>query len=475
MARENQGLQIALIIFVMLTIVLGVTTFVGFNKYGEALKNAKDNSETATNEMRRANNLNTECGELKKIIGFAPSTSLVDVQNQYKTDMDKYQGALPDEAARFYRPALEQVWATLGRKTDSLHDAEQALAEFTVKYEKREGIKDKQFENYVASMKKAGEEVKILETGFAGERFKIIADEEKLARAADQARKDAQAATEKAEQQVALARKTAQLVNQQLDEAAGKLAKFSNQTMDMPAGSISWVNQHSGTVWINLGRADSLQRQVTFSVYSADTTDLSKAAKKGSIEVTQIQGDHMAEARVVDDKISDPIQPGDKIFTPLWSPGEQTHFALAGIMNIDGDGRNALQTIRDLITMNGGVVDCELDGAKRTGEMTFKTNFLVVGDEPKQAELVQPFSRMIGDAERLHIRKMPLTELRQRMGYKKQTTLQQFGSAGAPGAGTSQTPGAAPKTSAAAGKAGGDAAGKRRRPPPAEPKEDAGN
>ncbi len=32
-ARENQGLQIALIIFVMLTIVLSVTTYIFFDNY----------------------------------------------------------------------------------------------------------------------------------------------------------------------------------------------------------------------------------------------------------------------------------------------------------------------------------------------------------------------------------------------------------------------------------------------------------
>jgi hypothetical protein len=32
-ARENQGLQIALIVFVMLTIILSVTTFIFYNNY----------------------------------------------------------------------------------------------------------------------------------------------------------------------------------------------------------------------------------------------------------------------------------------------------------------------------------------------------------------------------------------------------------------------------------------------------------
>ena len=41
---------------------------------------------------------------------------------------------------------------------------------------------------------------------------------------------------------------------------------------------------------------------------------------------------------------------GDKVFTPLWSPGQQNHFALTGIMNLDGDGRNQLSVVRGLIT-----------------------------------------------------------------------------------------------------------------------------
>ena len=40
MARENQGLQIALIVFVMLTILLGVTTYLGFRQYDDAATNA---------------------------------------------------------------------------------------------------------------------------------------------------------------------------------------------------------------------------------------------------------------------------------------------------------------------------------------------------------------------------------------------------------------------------------------------------
>ena len=55
-------------------------------------------------------------------------------------------------------------------------------------------------------------------------------------------------------------------------------------------------------MWINVGAADAIRRQVTFNVYDADEHDANRAVKKGSIEVTRLMGDHMAEARVTQDR-----------------------------------------------------------------------------------------------------------------------------------------------------------------------------
>ena len=35
-------------------------------------------------------------------------------------------------------------------------------------------------------------------------------------------------------------------------------------------GKVTWVNQRSRTVWINLGSDDGLRRQTSFSVFSSD-------------------------------------------------------------------------------------------------------------------------------------------------------------------------------------------------------------
>jgi hypothetical protein len=206
--------------------------------------------------------------------------------------------------------------------------------------------------------------------------------------------------------------------------------------MDNPDGEISLVNQRNGTVWIDVGRADHLNPLTTFAVYPADITNLGKGAKKASIEVTQILDDHLAEARILDDKITDPIMPGDKIHTPIWNPGDKRHFALAGFMDVDGDGKNNLQLLRNLIKMNGGIVDCDVDEkGKINGEISIQTRYLVLGDKPSEKgdpAGVAGYSKIRGDAENLGIQKISMSELLERMGYKPQSHVVSFGNGANP-------------------------------------------
>ena len=95
-------------------------------------------------------------------------------------------------------------------------------------------------------------------------------------------------------------------------------------------GEITWVNQGSRVAWINRGSNDNLPRSIQFHVFSADTADMTKGVKKATIEVTKIDGDHAAEARILDEKTDDPIMPGDKIYTSLAGEGpglSADHFA----------------------------------------------------------------------------------------------------------------------------------------------------
>ena len=232
----------------------------------------------------------------------------------------------------------------------------------------REANKQPQIDDFKKAAEEASKDLASEHTKFKSDRDRITQEETKLKTDLENARKDAAASLAKIEQKLQDAIAQNKKLDRHQQDAGGRSKKqLTAQKFDVPDGEIRWVNQRTGTVWINLGRADALQRQVTFSVYPADITDLTAGGKKASIEVTQILGDHLAEARMFDDKLVDPIMPGDKIYTPVWSPGEKRHFALAGFMDLDGDGRSDLQTVMDIITMNGGVVDCYIDDNGKTG------------------------------------------------------------------------------------------------------------
>ena len=78
-------------------------------------------------------------------------------------------------------------------------------------------------------------------------------------------------------------------------------------------GKVRLVQQQKAIVWIDMGRADGLSPKTTFNVHSVDASGGITARRKGVIQVTLLLGDHLAEARIIEDAESDPIVPGNHI------------------------------------------------------------------------------------------------------------------------------------------------------------------
>ena len=143
-------------------------------------------------------------------------------------------------------------------------------------------------------------------------------------------------------------------------------------TFETPDAIVTTANQREGVVYINVGSADNLRRQQTFSIFSRGTDGLVESTPKGRIEVTQILGDHVAMCRILEDNLPEIILPGDLVFTPAWSPGQQIHLAITGLVDMTGNGRSDLALLKNLIELNGGVVD---------DEVSVETRYLVVGQD----------------------------------------------------------------------------------------------
>ncbi|QDS92980.1 hypothetical protein FF011L_17350 [Roseimaritima multifibrata] len=158
-----------------------------------------------------------------------------------------------------------------------------------------------------------------------------------------------------------------------VEQQKRRINEMQQLEFEVAQGEVTYVSNN--LVQINLGSADSLRNAVVFSVVDSDATRITDAEPKAKIEVIAIRRDHLALCRVIDAAPnSDPIIPGDKIYSPFWAPGRTVKIALAGNIDFDDDRRSDNEVLRGMILAAGGEVVEELDPSVR---------FLVVGSTPE--------------------------------------------------------------------------------------------
>jgi len=89
----------------------------------------------------------------------------------------------------------------------------------------------------------------------------------------------------------------------------------------------------------------------------------------------------------------DPILAGDLLFNPAWSPAQREHIAIAGIIDIDGDGVDDTPELVRSLERQGIVVDAWLDVKERkikgTG-INERTTYFVLGESYKWSSSIPP-------------------------------------------------------------------------------------
>ena len=433
-ARQDQGLVFTLIAFVILFIIAFVAAYVGWKSYGESethvaeLQNQLNTAQTNTSKAQE------DKEQLSKWMGVGAADNVEDVEKTFKEDMARY-GANFGEDRQSYRNVVEY----LAKENESISSrevaAKEGLKDTKAQLLAVETEKEKQVVQFETQMKAAEEDAATQRSSFKKDRESLESKKQELLdNLAKQESKYEQQLTD---------------INTQLKELTDKLTKSerakdnllaevskSAESFEVPDGRIAWVNQ-DGTVWINLGSADALRRQITFSVFDADKQDPAKTEQKGSIEVTKVLGEHMAEAHITMDDARNPILTGDQIYSQVWHRGKKLRFALSGIVDLDGDGRNDMKMARDLIELNGGVVDAYLaDDGTVKGEITVNTRYLVLGEFPQeatQAPMQVGWEKMSTDAKTNGVEVITLDKFLNQIGYAPDDRTVRLG-AGARGA-----------------------------------------
>jgi len=435
MARESQGLQIALIVFVMFTIILGVTTFMFSKEYGKAKGEAADAKTAAADALASQKAAEEENMRIKEILGHDKTAAIDTVNDAHDLDMNTYGKNYP-EATRAYRMVCQWLYEEVDRKNKDLTDQKARVQELKDLNAGLEAAKESQIQQLLARAKKAEEERDAAKAEYQAARVQLVTLTKQQQQTVQQERADRQ------QTELAL-NDTIKTVTDERDKLVvtntglvDKIIDLDPIVPDSPDGQIRYVNQGARTVWIDAGRADGLAPLTNFAVYDADNTDMTADGKKGSIEVITLLDNNTAEARIIEDSIGDPIMPGDLIHTPLWERGQRVRFALTDGMDIDGDGRSDLDEVRNLITLKGGQVDFFLtDDGKPTGTISADTRFLVVGDEPTESnsmERINARTAALDEAKTKGLRRIKLPDLLNRMGYVRQNPVVHYGAAANP-------------------------------------------
>jgi hypothetical protein len=425
-ARQDQGLQIALIAFVFLFVVFAAMSYLFYRSSSDAKQHVAELETQKRDSDSKAAKQSQEDKDFRQMMGFGEVDNAEDVKKTFDEDMKRFGG---DPSSGSYRNVLDAVFKAKEETEGRESAAKQQVKDLKDRLLAVEGEKEKQVVQFQDQMKKSEEDAASQRNSFEKDRKGLEDTKKQLLSNLE---------TQRTTYEGQITEKDAKV--KELDDKLGKsehakqnlLAEVSksSDTFEVADGRVSLVNQN-GTVWINLGSADALRRQITFSVFEADQHDAARAAKKGSLEVTKILGDHLAEARITDDNAKNPILSGDQIYSQVWHRGKKLHFAFNGVIDVDGDGRSDLQMVRDLVELNGGVVDAYLgEDGKLNGEISVNTRYLVMGkfpDAANQTGMQKGWQQMIDDGKTNGVEVIKLDKFLNQVGYAQKDRTVQMG------------------------------------------------
>ena len=294
-ARENQGLQIALIIFVILTLMLISATYYFFSNWQKEKEINKD--LTAKNQKLDADakKANGDSDEFKAWIGAATTDKKEDVATKFKHDLETYGKGLPDTNQNYQGLVefLNNELKNANKRTTELAAARKGTVRKDQGRRSDQERRDRQV--HAATRRHAQGH------GSGGARSsRKIATRSTRRRTSWPKRPKALVA-----RYDDLMKKTSDQINSvtnEKDHVVKLLQDKNNEDMrkqkanEVADGKINWINQRTRIVWINLGSSDGLRRQTSFSVFDQDAVNPLENDRKGKIEVVRLMDAHQAES-----------------------------------------------------------------------------------------------------------------------------------------------------------------------------------
>lgn len=390
-----QSLSIALIVFVMLTFVLAVTTYLFFTQKEVEIGNTQKANEAAAQASRERDKAIDEKKELLKILGFQEDRALEEVTAETSQTLETRFGDYFKEDAPSYEQLVKRLKESADEKDKTVLAVEQekkalaAQAEADLKARdekiataekeleaikadaasekekleatiaKNEEERQKLAAQYDQALQRSTEFQRLQDKVAEGEpllsgsrqsRFKTLSAEERVTAMMDELR-ERERAIARANEVLATLRAADPAVQEAVIAAMPK-----DDRIDGFDGRIVTVNDADRTVLILADSTRGMRPGLMLSVYDPADPTPPVDASKGSVEVIGIESPTLARARIRRDSTANPILGGDGVATSLWASGETFEAVILGFVQIDRDERPDADRLQQLVEAVGGTV-----------------------------------------------------------------------------------------------------------------------
>lgn len=431
------GMEITNLVFIALALALGVASYFLFNNVSEKKQEiAAANAQTSALKSE-VSSMNSDFAKLKEKLGYQDVDDVNVLDEEMRKDVEKALGKVEENST--YRDIVVALGANYQAKTaelnatyqDQLNEAMRVETSETNKTDNQQTAFADQTkvleEGHAASIASATKSYDDLNASFkeqTGELNKLIDSTKKEIELAKQDTADFKELREKFEAE-----------NQSLSRRVDDLA---NATYERADAQIVYADQVLKLVRLNVGERDGVRPLTTFNVYPPNALDMNDSTSKGCVQIVRTLGEHMCEAKILEDEMSNPVQEGDLVYTPLWRPGDVIRYALDYKLDINKDRRSDLDEILTLVRGAGADVaayiddDGELKGVSSIDELTRDIYAVVVADEALSDVMDREFAMPAQDKERilnlqqqfmsklnkLDVVEMPLSEFLDKIGYR---------------------------------------------------------
>jgi hypothetical protein len=397
--RSTQAaLTIALSIFVMLTFALGVTTYLYFSKSQEAdrdLITARSEAASAGENLRRTT---ADMERLRQIIGVAADVPVDEIDTDLNSLVAGDFAGFPGDAPSFRKLLdwVRQENRSANTRVKTVEEEKKALAaqkaaELAAAETAKAGAEKAAADAKEAAAAAASDFTK-RRTDVEQERDNLLTKKQAAEQQADALRNlqaeiarglDLMSASRKARFQQAIADNDA---TRQLDEMRAELlsrektiqnlnavlarlrvadpelqqaiiaARPADDRIDGFNGHIVSVDPRSGTALISCRSTAGLRPGLILHVFRPDDPRAEFGARKGSVEVTEIEGPTLVRAVIRRQDSRDPLLSGDGVSSSLWAGGGAAEIVIVGFADLDGDGRSDRDALTALVAQAGGRV-----------------------------------------------------------------------------------------------------------------------